>query len=159
MPLAVLRSITGDWRKVISKERSVTKATRTYNLSVDVDQNYFVGPDSLLVHNSGPHGIYEAIDPATNEVVYVGQTNNLAKRQSEHRAEGRAPNSQNPWKANLILKWAKAPDGLPLTGLTKEEAWYWERKIYDQHGGPKLSNKHPPYSDQKMRQLINKYCP
>jgi hypothetical protein len=63
-------------------------------------------------------------------------------------------------KTNLQLEWARGPDGKLLTGLSHDEAHYWERKIFDREvsSGAKLSNRQVPYVDENMTALMKKYC-
>lgn len=48
-----------------------------------------------------------------------------------------------------------------VTNLSADEAYYWERRIYDRElaGGAKVGNLQVPYSDEKMTELIKKHCP
>ncbi len=146
---------------VVSVEARDVPSQATYNLTVEHDFNYFVGQAGLLVHNDGPFVIYLGRDPKTQRVVYVGQTEQaLTTRQSQHRTEALAEPAKYAGKENMVLEYAKGPDGNPLTNLSQEEAFYWERKIYDRElaTNPDLVNRQVPYTDEKMAEVIKKNC-
>lgn len=106
----------------------------TYNLTVEVDATYFVGP-GVLVHNDaasysfGPYVVYEGVNPAFPELIYIGQTNDIRARGSQHQAEARAalrepglsPAERRFWefKANMELRPR-------VTGLDERMADFFE---------------------------------
>jgi Pretoxin HINT domain len=88
--------------------------TPTYNLRVNELPNYFVGP-GVLVHNDGaaPYkfgkmNIYEGTNREFPGKIYVGQTDDLERREGEHQEE--------------------AAKELERTDLTKEQRDFWEFK-------------------------------
>jgi hypothetical protein len=156
-----LRTVSGELLQVESLGVVLTPEEPTYNLTVEIDSNYFVGGDAVLVHNDGPFVIYLGRDPS-GKIIYVGQTEQaLPTRQSQHQTEGNAPGSKVPWKADMTLEYATGPDGKLLTNLSHDEAHYWERKIFDRElgGNPDLKNRIVPYNDESMQKLIKKHCP
>ncbi|MCA1577389.1 MAG: DUF4157 domain-containing protein [Acidobacteria bacterium] len=109
----------------------------TYNLQVDKTPTYFVGP-GVLVHNNGAPSygfgnlrIYLGVNPNFPGSVYVGQTDDIARRQKEHREEA----IEMLKKPNLTLEqrqfWEFKRD-LELTervsGLNQDQANYLEQK-------------------------------
>jgi predicted GIY-YIG superfamily endonuclease len=66
----------------------------TFNLHVEENVTYFVGP-GVLVHNGGPSysfgnlRIYAGYNPKFPGKVYIGQTDDINRRQEEHRREAR----------------------------------------------------------------------
>ncbi len=161
-PGVALLSSDGTRREVRAVDLVHTGPQPTYNLTVAGDFTYFVGPEGLLVHNDGPFCIYIGRDSVTNEVVYVGQTDQtLQARQAEHRREAVLEPEKYAGKKNVVLEFARGPDGKLLTDLSHDEAHFWERKIYDREaaGGAKLVNRQLPYTDESMTELITKHCP
>ena len=144
------------YNKSLSEEHPFTV---TYNLSVDGEANYFVGTTPVLVHNTGPYAIYEGVDAAGN-VVYVGQTKqHLQAREAQHHADALAEPDKYAGKGGIKLRLARGPDGKPLTNLSQDEAFFWERRVYDRAPKGSLANRQIPYTDAKMQALHNTYCP
>jgi hypothetical protein len=166
-PGVALLSADGDRREIASIEPIHAGRQPTYNLSVETDFTYYVGPDRLLVHNDGAFAIYigkifaENGGEVVEETVYVGLTSQgLAKREGQHHGDAKAAPEKYAGKEDLQLEYARGPDGKLLTNLSEDEAKYWERKIYDRElsAGAKLANRQIPYTDESMQDLIKKYC-
>jgi len=117
-----LRLANGKTATVRSLEVVTAPGAATYNLHVEESCTYFVGP-GVLVHNAGGPsysfgnlriyvGVNRTVDkngnPRFKEQAYVGQTDDLKRRQAEHRAEAEAK--------------LKDPN------LSKEEREFWEFK-------------------------------
>jgi hypothetical protein len=108
-----LRSLSGEAETVTRIDRHEAPFAATYNLHVEESFTYFVGP-GVLVHNDGPSysfgnlRIYAGYNPDFPNYVYIGQTDDLAGRQVEHRAE-----------AEKMLK---------RTDLTPAQREFWEFK-------------------------------
>ncbi|MFZ5439667.1 MAG: polymorphic toxin-type HINT domain-containing protein [Myxococcota bacterium] len=157
-----LHSLTGERLPVLEVVAEQGPVIPTWNFTVDGEFNYFAGDERVLVHNEGPFGIYLGRDPLTKEIIYVGQTEqNLTTRQSQHNAEAIKEPAKYGFKKGMVLEWARGPDGKLLTNLSADEAFYWERMIYDRElaAGKKLGNLQVPYTDEKMAELVKKNCP
>ena len=167
-PGVALLSADGERREIASIEAIHTERQPTYNLSVETDFTYYVGPDRLLVHNDGPFGVYigrvladKGGGEKASEVAYVGLTAKPLKvRQGEHHGDARREPGKYAGKVDVQLEWARDGEGKLLTNLSEDEAKYWERKIYDREvaAGAKLANRQIPYTDASMQKLIKKYC-
>jgi Pretoxin HINT domain len=127
----------------------------TYNLTVADFNTYFVGAEGFLVHNAYviPMGkIYVGRDPEGN-IIYVGKTKqDLLDRESQHHDEGIKEPKKYGFKINMKLE-------VVIDGLTDDQMYFHERRIYDELGGKdKLNNIIEPMGDEKINQLIEKYC-
>jgi len=138
----------------IAREESAA-VQLSWNLSVDGNPNYFVGP-GLLAHNDygfdtglgGDITIYRGVNPNYPDKVYVGKTTDTAvggksrgvrARQAEHRAyalkqlEDRSKLSQDD------IDFYEFMSGVELTPLvtglsTKEQGQYLEQKNIEMEG-------------------------
>ncbi len=70
--------------------------------------------------------IYALLDPATNEIKYIGKTNNPSKREKDHRGT-KARTKKDLWIQSL-KKEGKKPAFLTIE-ICEESKWY-EREIY-----------------------------
>ena len=108
-----LRLFSGKAVPIASITRREAPFAATYNLHVETSFTYFVGA-GLLVHNDGPSysfgnlRIYAGYNPDFPDYVYIGQTDDLVRRQQEHREE-----------AEKMLK---------RKDLTMEQREFWEFK-------------------------------
>lgn len=94
--------------------------------------------------------IYKLIDPETNDIKYIGQTNNIKRRYNDHISSSFNENSDsyNTYKARWIRK-LKSKDLLPLIEIVEEcvdliqsnirEKYYIEKLSIE---GYKLTNSH-----------------
>lgn len=127
----------------------------TYNLTVDNFHTYFVGFEGFLVHNASevPLGkIYVGRDSEGN-IIYVGKTKqDLLDRESQHHDEGAKKPEKYGFKIDMKLE-------VVIDGLTDDQMYFHERRIYDELGGKdRLRNIIEPMGDEKINQLIEKYC-
>ena len=108
-----LRLISGDTISIKRIELHDAPLAPTFNLHIDQSFTYFVGA-GVLVHNAGPTynfgnlKIYAGINPNFPGWIYIGQTDDIARREGEHRAE--------------------AIEELKKPGLTMAEREFWEFK-------------------------------
>lgn len=127
----------------------------TYNLTVADFHTYFVRFEGFLVHNASevPLGkIYIGRDPEGN-IIYVGKTKqDLLDRESQHHDEAVKKPEKYGFKIDMKLE-------VVIDGLTDDQMYFHERRIYDELGGKdKLKNIIEPMGDEKINQLIEKYC-
>jgi hypothetical protein len=83
--------------------------------------------------------VYVVRDPETGEPIYVGKTTQeLRARQQQHNREKGVQ-----WDLEAVK-----------TGLTKNEAKYWEQKLFEQYGGKeKLVNRNRPVQEPKWEDI------
>jgi len=115
----------------------------TYNIAVAGAPTYFVGP-GVLVHNQGParyafgpYMIYEGRNLAYPDRVYIGQTNDLGRRQREHRDDARDRLAAGPLPAAtrvFCAFMAEVTLTATVTGLSEEQASYLEQRNIDLAG-------------------------
>jgi len=118
-PGETLRTVDGRFPKVTAiHPRPGTH--EVFNLEVDVEHVYHVTAGGVLVHNS--YVVYRGVN--NNGELYVGITNNLARRAAEHRRNDIA---------------IEAIEG--LGGLTKRQARGVEQAIIKDEGLDNLLNK------------------
>ncbi len=109
-----LRSLSGASVAIDGIEVHEEPYADTFNLHIEKSFTYFVG-NGVLVHNAGGPSysfgnlrIYAGTNPNFPGKVYIGQTDDIARRQGEHRAE--------------------AIEKLKDPSLTKEQREFWEFK-------------------------------
>jgi hypothetical protein len=136
----------------------------TFNLHVAESPTYFVGP-GVLVHNEGAPAydfgnlrIYEGVNPKFPDKVYIGQTNDLSRRQGEHQAEAAeklsdpnlTPEEREFWefKKDMVLKER-------VSGLNSDQANYLEQKNIDieTEAGKNVMNRREQVSRKNMADL------
>lgn len=115
----------------------------TYNIEVAGAPTYVVGP-GVLVHNQGParytfgpYMIYEGRNPAYPDRAYIGQTNDLGRRQQEHRDDARDRLAAGPLPAatrEFYAFMAEVTLTATVTGLSEEQASYLEQRNIDLAG-------------------------
>jgi len=118
-------------------------AAPTYNIAVTGAPTYVVGP-GVLVHNQGParyafgpYMIYEGRNPAYPDRVYIGQTNDLSRRQREHRDDARDRLAAGPLPAAtraFHTFMAEVTLTATVMGLSEEQASYLEQRTIDLAG-------------------------
>ena len=61
---------------------------KVYNFEVQDFHTYFVGENGVFVHNGcgDNQSVYALYDENTNQIEYVGRTNDLEKRKAQHKA-------------------------------------------------------------------------
>lgn len=61
---------------------------KVYNFEVQDFHTYFVGENGVFVHNGcgDNQSVYALYDENTNQIEYVGRTNDLGKRKAQHKA-------------------------------------------------------------------------
>ena len=61
---------------------------KVYNFEVEDFHTYFVGENGIFVHNGcgDNQSVYALYDENTNQIEYVGRTNDLGKRKAQHKA-------------------------------------------------------------------------
>ena len=61
---------------------------KVYNFEVEEFHTYFVGENGIFVHNGcgDNQSVYALYDENTNQIEYVGRTNDLEKRKAQHKA-------------------------------------------------------------------------
>ena len=61
---------------------------KVYNFEVEEFHTYFVGENGIFVHNGcgDNQSVYALYDKNTNQIEYVGRTNDLEKRKAQHKA-------------------------------------------------------------------------
>ncbi|MFP4411717.1 polymorphic toxin-type HINT domain-containing protein, partial [Coleofasciculus sp.] len=153
----LLRTVAGAVSEVKSIGIRQVVEQDTYNLTVSDCHTYFVGSEGLLVHNADevPKGkIYIGRDPQGN-IIYVGQTKQtLWEREFQHHSDAVKQPEKYGFKKDMKLELVPAMDG-----LSDDEMFYHERRIYDKLGGKdKLKNIIEPMGDQKINALIKQYC-
>ncbi len=109
-----LRTVSGSKAAITKIDLHESPLASTYNLHVERSSTYFVGA-GVLVHNNGGTTysfgnlrIYVGVNANFPGYVYVGQTDDLVRRQEEHRTEA--------------IEMLKKPH------LTKEQREFWEFK-------------------------------
>ena len=136
----------------------------TFNLSVDENVTYFVGA-GVLVHNTGYSfgnlRIYAGYNPKFPDKVYIGQTDDVGRRQAEHRAEAveklkepnLTPEQREFWefKKDIVLQER-------VSGLNPDQANYLEQKNMDIERGANndLMNRREQVSKKNMPDLEKK---
>ena len=115
-------------------------AAPTDNIAVASAPPYFVGPGGLVHHQGparyafGPYMIYEGRNPAYPDRVYIGQTNDLSRRQREHRDDARDRLAAGPLPAATRLFhtfMAEVTLTATVMGLSEEQASYLEQRTID----------------------------
>lgn len=154
-PGMLLRTVASGVSEVKNIDIQEVVEQDTYNLTVADFHTYFVGFEGLLVHNASevPQGkIYIGRDQEGN-IIYVGQTKqDLLDRESQHHDDAVKKPEKYGFKKDIRLE-------LVMDGLTDDQMDFHERRIYDQLGGKdKLKNIIEPMGDEKINQLIEKYC-
>ena len=138
----------------------------TFNLRVEENVTYFVGP-GVLVHNGGPSytfgnlRIYAGYNPKFPGKVYIGQTDDLTRRQGEHRSEAieklKDPNltkeQREFWefKKDIVLEER-------VSGLNPDQANYLEQKNMDieRAADNDLMNRREQVSRKNIKELEKK---
>ena len=138
----------------------------TFNLSVEGSPTYFVGP-GVLVHNQGgpSYGfgnlrIYAGVNPKFPDKIYIGQTDDLGRRQGEHQAEAArelersdlTPEEREFWefKKDMVLEER-------VSGLNADQANYLEQTNIDLETRGRqeknVMNRREQVSRKNMREL------
>jgi hypothetical protein len=135
-----LRMTSGEVASVRGIDVRESPCAATFNLHIEESCTYFVGP-GVLVHNAGGPSynfgklrIYEGVNPKFPDKVYIGQTDDIERRQGEHRAEAEkkledlslSQEEREFWefKKDMVLKERVA-------GLNPDQANYLEQKNID----------------------------
>jgi hypothetical protein len=88
-------TVSSDTLTVTGVETVVGASRPMVNLTVDSTHTFYAGTTPVLVHNTDPGcpvgGTYTLTDPNSGEVVRTGRSNNLDRREGEHR---RAPETK-----------------------------------------------------------------
>jgi len=86
--------------------------------------------------------IYKLIDPETNDIRYIGQTDNIKRRYNDHVSSSFNENSDcyNTYKARWIRK-LKSKDLLPLIEIIEECVDFIESNIREKYYIEKLTNE------------------
>jgi Domain of unknown function (DUF4157)/Pretoxin HINT domain len=137
-----LRLVSGAIASIQSIEAEEANGAATWNLQIEDLPNYFVGPGTL-VHNANPARydfgdlrIYRGTnpDPKFADRVYIGQTDDLRRRQGEHRATAETtlkdPNLTPEQREFYEFMKGVELDEL-VSGLSKPQADYLEQKNID----------------------------
>jgi hypothetical protein len=172
-----LRMASGQLAAVSGTEVHESPLAATFNLRIEQNFTYFVGP-GILVHNAGGPSynfgtlrIYEGVNPKLDdarkpkfpEEIYIGQTDDLERRQGEHRAEAEerlkdpnlTPEEREFWefKKDIVLKER-------VSGLNAEQADYLEQKNMEierrARGPDKVMNRREQISRKNMVDLEQK---
>ena len=175
-----LWTMSGNAAPITAIEVHEAAGAATYNLQVDPSPTYFVGA-GVLVHNNGAPSynfgnlrIYIGVNPNFPGFVYVGQTDDIVRRQKEHRDEAiemlKKPNltveQRQFWEFKRDLELTER-----VSGLNQDQANYLEQKnitlqrdtakagAYDEgddvkHG--KVMNRREQVSARKMPALEKK---
>jgi len=137
-----LRLVSGAIAFIQSIEAVEANGAATWNLQIEDLPNYFVGPGTL-VHNANPARydfgdlrIYRGTnpDPKFADRVYIGQTDDLGRRQGEHRAtaETRLKDPNLTPEQREFYEFMKGVELDELvSGLSKPQADYLEQKNID----------------------------
>jgi hypothetical protein len=153
-----VRRLDGCDGRIIAVSVRQVPDQETFNLTVEGCHNYFVGSAGVLVHNAGEanHTVYfgyAPTDTAFENPIYVGRTDDLLRRQSDHRAEAIEKPVKYGFKKDIALR-AK------LDGLTLDQAIYHEAALYHQwaDSGHDWKNLQPPLTKESLRELAARYC-
>jgi hypothetical protein len=86
--------------------------------------------------------IYKLIDPETNDIRYIGQTDNIKRRYNDHISSSFNENSDcyNTYKARWIRK-LKSKDLLPLIEIVEECIDFIQSNIRENYYIEKLTNE------------------
>jgi len=139
-----LRAINGGSVRIEHITHRVVASMSTYNLEIAGASAYFVGP-GVLVHNQGPvryafggYMIYEGRSLKHKDKVYIGQTNNLRRREREHRDDARDRLASEGRMMSTQRQFYEFMSDVTLTatvaGLTEDQASYLEQKNIDLAG-------------------------
>jgi hypothetical protein len=169
-----LRTTSGRTTTISRVETREAPHATTFNLRIEETPTYFVGP-GVLVHNAGapsysfgPLRIYEATNPTLDaqgnlrfkDEIYIGQTDDIARRQMEHRAEAveqlqrtdLTPEQREFWefKKDVVLKER-------VSGLNADQANYLEQRNMDlekaARGEKNVMNRREQVSRKNMVEL------
>jgi hypothetical protein len=172
-----LRTASGEIAIVGGTEVHESPLAATFNLHIEEAFTYFVGP-GVLVHNAGGPAynfgklrIYEGVNtkldaagkPKFPNEIYIGQTDDLERRQGEHRATAEeklkdpnlTPEEREFWefKKDIVLKERVA-------GLNADQANYLEQKNIDierqARGENNLMNQREQVARENMVDLEQK---
>ncbi len=132
-----LRTVNGDSVPIDRVDCRLVMPSPTYNIEVTNVPTYFVGP-GVLVHNQGPvryafgqYMIYEGRNPTYPDRVYIGQTNNLARREREHRDDARdrlAAGAMTATEQQFFRFMVDVALVATIMGLSEDQASYLEQK-------------------------------
>jgi hypothetical protein len=164
-----LRLVSGAAASIQSIERREAHGASTWNLQIEELPNYFVGPGTL-VHNANPAQydfgnlrIYRGTNPNFPDRVYIGQTDDLGRREGEHRARAEAklkdPNlSSEEREFYEFMKDVQLED--IVSGLDKPQADYLEQTNIDiernaqgAHADENVMNRREQVDEKNMSKL------
>jgi hypothetical protein len=164
-----LQMVSGETAHISRIDVHEAPHAASFNLHIEENFTYFVGA-GVLVHNQGGPSysfgnlrIYAGVNPNFPGYVYIGQTDDLAAREGQHRAEAirelKKPNltkeQREFWefKRDIVLEER-------VSGLNQDQANYLEQKNKDIEtdalGEDKVMNRREQVSRKNMPQLEKK---
>jgi hypothetical protein len=148
---------SGDDRILSMSVRRVPEQ-ETFNLTVEGCHNYFVGSVGVLVHNAGEakYTVYFGYAPADttfSNPIYIGYTEDIVRRQTDHRLAAIKEPGKYGFKQDIVLR-------PKIDGLTLDQAKYQEAALYHQmaDNGHKWGNLQQPMTKASMNELAARYC-
>jgi hypothetical protein len=160
-----LRSISGTTATITSIEVQNAPGSASYNLRIDRSPTYFVGT-GVLVHNNGVQSysfgnlrIYIGVNPNFPGYVYVGQTDDIVRRQKEHREEAiemlKKPNltieQREFWEFKKEIKLDER-----VSGLNPDQANYLEQKNITLQRDSAKGAAYDEETDRKYGKVMNR---
>jgi hypothetical protein len=176
-PGMLVRTVAGDLSEITAVTPKVSPYSESFNLRIEEACTYFVGP-GVLVHNTGgpAYGfgnlrIYEGVNlqldangkPKFADQIYIGQTDDLVRRQEEHRAEAveklkdpsLTPEQREFWEFKKKIELRER-----VSGLNPDQANYLEQKNIDierhARGDKNIMNRREQVARENMPGLEEK---